>query len=154
MDFSSILGGSSSKEEAEGHKATILKNSLNNGAYKVYQDPSGHVQRTEILVPGGKILIIKDYDKIPVFSHYRSLTVLSPDDVTRGTLSIVPEDRRIPNGMLRFYNGNMQIGSGTGDIGAAIAGKLLNFEADPRKLATAKVDDDIIAAITDFLKDK
>lgn len=154
MDFSSILGGSSSKGETGGHKATILKNSLNNGAYKVYQDPSGRVQRTEIIVPEGKIIIIKDYDKIPVFSHYRSLTVLSPDDVTLGTLSIVPEDRRLPDSMLRFFTGNMQIGSGRGDIGAAIASKLINLETDPRKAATSNVDPDIITAITDFLKGK
>lgn len=154
MNFSTIFGGSSSKAVKDGHKATILKNSLNNGAYKVYQDPSGHVQRTEIIVPEGKIVIIKDYDKVPVFSHYRSLTVYSSGDVSLGSLGIVPEDRRIPDSMLRFYNGNMQIGSGRGDIGVAIASNLLNLEVDPRKAATSKVDPDVIAAITEFLKGK
>ena len=84
-----------------GIKQRYLKNSLNNGAYKVYQDPSGHVQRTEITVPEGKIIIIKDYDKIPMFLLIiEPLTVLSPEEITLGSLSIVPEDRRLPDSIV------------------------------------------------------
>jgi hypothetical protein len=154
MDFSSILRPTISPTEMDGHKATILKKVLNNGAYKIYADITGHVQRTEISLPEGKVIIIKDYEKVPAFAHYRSLTVLSSQDISLGSLSIVPEDRKLPNSSLRFYDGNTQIGSGSGDIGLAIADKLLGIEADPRRTAMSSVDPDIITSITNFLKGK
>lgn len=154
MDFSSILKHKSAKEEKEGHKATILKKALDNGAYKLYQDVTGYVKRTEISLPEGKVILIKDYDEVPALAHYRTIAVLSPEEITLGSLSIVPEDRKLPNSSMRFYDGNTQIGSGSGDVGEAVANKLLNIVVDPRKISSSSVDPAVIASITSFLTGK
>jgi hypothetical protein len=155
MDFSSILGGSSSSSgESKGHPATILKTVQNNGAFKVYTDVTGHVQRTEIAVPEGRIIIIKDYETMPVLSHYRAVTVLSPQEVTLGALSIVPEDRKRPNSTSRFFDGNNLIGTGTGDIGIAIAMQLISISVDQRLVDRSSIDLNVITSIKAFLQGK
>ncbi len=154
MDFSSILGGSSSTGESKGHPASILKTVQNNGAFKVYTDVTGHVQRTEVTLPEGRIIVIKDYETMPALSHYRTITVLSPKEVTLGSISIVPEDRKRPNSTSRFFDGNNLIGTGTGDIGVAIAMQLINISIDQRTASLASIDPNVITSIKTFLQGK
>jgi hypothetical protein len=154
MDFSSILGSASSTGDSKGHPANILKTVQNNGAFKVYTDASGHVQRTEISLPEGRIIVIKDYETMPAYAHFKIVTVLSPQDITLGTLSIVPEDRKRPNSTSRFFDGNDLIGTGNGDIGIAIASQLITISVDPRQLAHSSVDPNVITSIKTFLQGK
>jgi hypothetical protein len=154
MDFTSILAKPSAGDDFKGHPATILKKVDNNGALKVYTDISGHVQRTDIAVPGGRVIVIKDYETVPAYSHYKVVTILSPQDITLGTLSISPEDRKRPTSMSRFFDGNEMIGTGTGDIGMAIAHELLGVSADSLQGAHSSVDPNVITAIKAFLQGK
>jgi|SRR6185437_5734028 len=155
MDFTSILGGSSStSDDSKGHPATILKTVQNNGAFKVFTDITGYVQRTEVTVPEGKIIILKDYENTPAFAHYKVVTVLSPQELTLGTLTIVPEDRKRPNSASRFFEGNDLIGTGSGDIGIAIASQLISISVDPRQLSRSTVDPNVITSIKAFLQGK
>jgi len=153
MDFSSILAKPSA-DDFKGHPATILKKVENNGALKVYTDISGHVQRTDIAVPEGRVIIIKDYETVPIYSHYRIVTVLSPQDITLGTLSISPEDRKRPNSMSRFFNGSEMIGTGTGDIGMAIAHELLGVSEGSLQGMRSSIDPNVITSIKAFLQGK
>lgn len=153
MDFSSILGSGSSNKES-GHPATILTTVQNNGVYKLYTDVSGHVERTEITLPEGRVLIIKDYEKLAALSHYRRVTILSPQDITLGTLSIVPEDRKRPSSTSRFFDGNTLVGTGNGNIGIAIASQLTTISVDPMKLSRSSVDPNVITSIKGFLQGK
>jgi len=153
MDFTSILA-KPTEDAFKGHQATILKKMDNNGALKVFTDTSGHVQRTDIAVPGGRVIVIKDYDTVPIYSHDKIVTVLSPQDITLGTLTISLEDRKRPTSMSRFFDGNDMIGTGTGDIGMAIAHELLGVTADSLQGAHSTVDANVITAIKAFLQGK
>lgn len=153
MDFTSILA-KPTEEAFKGHPATILKKMDKNGALKVFTDTSGHVQRTDIAVPGGRVIVIKDYDTLPIYSHYKIVTVLSPQDLTLGTLTISPEDRRRPTSMSRFFDGNDMIGTGTGDIGIAIAHELIGVTADSLHGIHSSVDPTVITTIKAFLQGK
>src|ERR1700722_4922419 len=129
MDFSSIAkpqGGQSQK-----HPTSILRNMLHDGDVKVYQDISGHAERIEIFLPKGKVVLVKDYEKVPQLAGYKNMTVYSSQDEPLGSFDIFPANRDRVNGEVRFFSGTSQIGIGEGDVGLAIASQLLNFSLPP-----------------------
>ena len=134
------------------HPATTIKTLLNDGAYKLYTDGSGYAQMAEITLPQGRVLVIKDYEELAAFAHYKSVMVLSPDDNILGSLNVVPEDRKRPHSTSRFFYGNELIGTGTGDIGMIIASQLLNIPLDPRQAPHTTIDPSVITSIKNFLQ--
>ncbi|HSX08701.1 MAG TPA: hypothetical protein VLF93_00940 [Candidatus Saccharimonadales bacterium] len=139
-----------SKKE-EHHPFIIQKSSLENGAVKVFQDHTGHAEKTEIILPKGKIVIIKDYEQVPMLAHYKSIEVLSPEDSLLGRLEVFPQDKEMMTHSVRIFQGTGQIGTGSGNIGMAIARKFISLSEDPRLGADSFVDPEVIDAIKEFL---
>ena len=153
MNFSSTIKSTAPLSDLMKHPATILKNVSNDGAFKLYIEANGHAQRAEITLPEGRVIIIKDYEELPAYAHYKSVMVLSPQDAILGSLNIVPEDRKRPSSMSQFFDGNNTIiGTGSGDIGMAIASQLFNLPSDPRQSSTTFVDSAVISSIKTMLE--
>ncbi len=152
MDISSLQRFGSHSGKLSEHPMVILKKVLNDGDYKVFQDKTGHAERIEIVVPEGKIVIIKDYEQVPTLAHYKKVDVFGKNDESLGSLEIFFEDRTMKNGTLRFFENKSQIGTGHGDIGIAIASQLLTLSLDPRLVSDSSIDPEVIASIKRMLQ--
>jgi hypothetical protein len=140
-----------SKKE-EHHPFIILKHSSENGALKVFQDHTGHAERTEINLPKGKVVIIKDYEQVPALAHYKRIVVLSAEDTPLGTLEVFPQDKTMMTRAVRIFEGTSQIGVGTGNIGMAIARKMMTLNEDPRLGSDSGIDEEVIEVIKELLQ--
>jgi hypothetical protein len=133
------------------HPFIILKKMAENGALKVFQDHTGHAEKTEITVPKGKVVVIKDYEQVPALAHYKRIVVESAEGTPLGTLEVFPEDKTMMTRTVRIFQGTGQIGLGTGDIGMAIARKLLTINEDTRLSSDASIDAEVIEVINELL---
>ena len=139
-----------SKKE-ENHPFIIQKSSLENGAVKVFQDHTGHAEKTEIDLPKGKVVVIKDYDEVPALAHYKRIVVFSKENTPLGTLEVFPQNKDMMNGPVRIFEGTAQIGVGYGSIGMAIARQLMTFSEDPRFGTGSSIDSEVIEVIKELL---
>lgn len=149
MDFSKGKGSFLQKHE---HTAHILSYASDDGAIKTFKDETGHAERTEVSLPEGKVIIVKDYENVPTLAHYKKVIVTSSNDDPLGEISIFPEDRMGTSRLVRFFDGTSQIGRGTGNVGMAIAHQLLHMADDPRE--GASVDPEIISSIKALFRGK
>src|SRR5579862_6294267 len=85
------------------HPFIILKRSLENGAVKVFQDHTGHAEKSEITLPKGKVIVIKDYEQVPALAHYKRIVVLSSEDFPLGTLEVFPQDKTMMTRTVRIF---------------------------------------------------
>jgi len=132
--------------QSRGHSATFLKRNVLDGKIRVFEDEKGGAERAEILIPEGKVVIIKDYEEAPQFAKYQRVDCYSLRDELLGTLTIIQDNRFLKD--YRFYDGNMPLGRGNGDIVAAIAQKLLGEEVmDPRYVAGSTIDAVVVETI-------
>lgn len=137
------------------HPTTILKRTLADGKVMVYVDDKGGAERAEILAPQGTIVVIKDYETIPKLAKYKRIVCYSLDKDVKGTISIVQEGEIEMHPSFKFYDGNQQIGNGSGDIVASLAQKILGEDVvDPRYAIGASVDDEVIETIKRMLPSK
>jgi len=137
------------------HPTTILKRTMADGKVMVYVDDKGGAERAEILAPQGSIVIIKDYETIPKLAKYKRIVCYSLDKDLKGTITIIQEGDEGMHPTYKFYDGNQQIGLGSGDIVASIAQKILGQDVvDPRYAVGASVDDEVIETINRMLPSK
>ena len=139
------------KKKEVHHPFIILKRSLENGALKVFQDHTGHAERTEINLPDGKVVVIKDYEQVPVLAHYKRIVVESTEGTPLGTLEVFPQDKSMMTRAVRIFQGTYQIGVGTGNIGMAIARQLMILSEDPRLGSDSSIDAEVIRVIKELL---
>lgn len=150
MDFSFLSGGSK-QEELQIHPTPILTKVYSEGVVKVFHDTTGHAERVEIALPQGKVIVVKDFEKLPTLAHYRKVQITSNNDEVRGTLDIIPSSRQLTNSASRFYEGKIPIGTGSGNIGMAIARQMLPLGDDPRNASDSYVDAEVISEIKALL---
>lgn len=134
------------------HKATILKKVMGGGMIKVFTDPIGAAEKIEIELTDGKVVIIKDYEVTPNRAHFKKIDLYSNEDTLLDTIDIVSEDLQIH--VFTFYFHKSPIGKGSGDIGLVIAESLIGGSVDPRYIAAAEVDPEVINTIQTVLKGK
>lgn len=134
------------------HKATILKKVMGNGAIKVFTDSKGASERIEIVLTEGKVVINKDYELVSSMAHFKTIELYSSEDVLKDSIDIISQDSRIH--VFTFYFHNSPIGRGNGDIGLSIAEAFVTGSVDPRYLAGASVDPEVIETIQNILKGK
>ncbi len=154
MDFAALNQSGAGSGGWHKHFANILKHAMYDGAIKVFEDETGGAQRTEIVVPEGKVIVIKDFEKLPTLSQYKRIEVYSPDDEFLDALEIFPEDRMSGSSLLRVFYGRFPIGVGSGDLGMIIASKLTGSVMEPRHVGTSSVDDEVVTAIKKMLARK
>jgi hypothetical protein len=154
MDFAALHRSNSGGGfgERAGHETKILKHSYSEGSVKVYVDDTGHAQKTEITIPEGKVVVIKDYEKVPMLAQYRRVEMYSPDDEFIDSLDIFAEDRMSGNSNLRFFSGKYPIGTGMGDIGMIIAHKLTGTSLSLENVGTSSIDPEVITQIKQYFK--
>jgi len=143
----------SSLVKTGGHTANILRQTLAGGKVKIYQDEKRAAERIEIEAPKGTVMILKDYARVASQARYKQIEVFSLTQELQGTIEIV-SDMQYLHPTFRFFLGTSQIGRGSGDIGMYIAAKLLNEFIDPRLIAGASVDNEVIDTIHKLLEGK
>lgn len=134
------------------HKATILKKVLAEGRIKIYRDSRDSVERTEISVPDGKVVILKDYEEVARLSKFKKIDIYSSEDTLLDTLDVITDSSMIHS--YKFYFHNSPIGRGNGDIAMCLVQSLVEGSADPRLLAGSSVDPQVIEVIQKVLKGK
>jgi hypothetical protein len=134
------------------HKANILKKVLSEGAVKVYSDPSGAVERTDISLGSGKVVITKDFEKVARLSKYKKIDIYSNEDTLLDTIDIINENSMIHTYI--FYYRRSPLGRGYGDIGSFIIQSLMPGTLDPRLVSGSSVDPAVIDSIKKIMAGK
>jgi hypothetical protein len=134
------------------HKATILKKIIADGNVKIYTDPQGVVEKTDISIPEGKIVVIKDYEVTARLAKYKKIDVYSNTEQKLDTVDIISENSMMHT--YTFYFHGNAIGKGSGDLGTALASGFFPDAVDPRLLAGSAVDPEVIKVIKDVLQEK
>ncbi len=134
------------------HKATILKKEMAEGRIKVYRDSRDSVERTEITVPDGKVVITKDYEEVARLSKFKKIDIYSAEDTLLDSLDIITDSSMIHS--YKFYFHNTPVGRGFGDMAMCLVQSLVEGSADPRLLQGSSVDPEVIEVIQKVLKGK
>jgi hypothetical protein len=134
------------------HKATILKKVLADGRIKVYRDAVDAVEKTEISLPEGKVIINKDYEKVARLSRFKKIDIYSNEDTLLESIDIETEESMVHS--YRFYLRSSPIGRGFGDIATCIANAFVEGSLDPRYLQGSSVDEEVITTIKSILTGK
>ncbi len=134
------------------HRATILKKVMAEGKIKIYRDSRDSVERTEISVPDGKVVILKDYEEVARLSKFKKIDIYSSEDTLLDTLDIITDSSMIHS--YKFYFHNSPIGRGNGDIAMCLVQTLIEGSADPRLLAGSAIDPQVVEIIQKVLKGK
>lgn len=136
------------------HPAIILKRTMMDGSVRVYEDSTGGAERTDIIVPEGKVVVHKDYELLVTLAQFKKIVVLSKDDEVKGSIDVIARDRTSPKPVYRFFYNRSEIGGGYGDIGMFLAHKLLGGVMDARTGVGTTVDDEVISTIKEILQSK
>ncbi|HVF68987.1 MAG TPA: hypothetical protein VNA13_00295 [Xanthomonadales bacterium] len=134
------------------HKATILKKEMADGQIKVYRDSRDSVERTEITVPDGKVIITKDYEEVARLSKFKKIDIYSNEDTHLDSIDIITDSSMIHS--YKFYFHNSAIGRGYGDIALCLMQGFQEGTVDPRLLTGSTVDPEVIETIQKILKGK
>ncbi|HUQ84713.1 MAG TPA: hypothetical protein VM077_00160 [Candidatus Limnocylindrales bacterium] len=137
---------------AGDHKATILKKVMADGKIKVYRDSQDSVERTEISVNDGKIVITKDYEAVARLSKFKKIDVYSNQDTLLDSIDIITDSSMIHS--YKFYYHNSPVGRGYGEIAMCLTQSCLEGSVDPRLLAGSAIDPQVIETIQNILKGK
>ena len=152
MAFDSHLGGLG--DSHSGHPAIILKHTLHDGNIKIFEDAKGIAERTEIIIPEGKVVVYKDYEVSEKLAMYKKIDIFSVEDELRGTIDIMPHDRTSPYPAYRFFYEKAEIGGGKGDIALFIGQNFLGENLDSRSGIGTTVDEEVISTIKRVLQTK
>jgi hypothetical protein len=133
------------------HEANILKRTLLDGQVKLFEDSTGFAERMEIFLPKGKVVIYKDFEAAEALAKYKKIVILSEDGISKGTIELIPRDRKNPNPVYRCFIDRVEIGSGYGDISFYVAHQLLGGSIDPRSGVGTSVDPEVIATIKQII---
>jgi hypothetical protein len=134
------------------HKANILKKVLAEGKIKIFRDAADAVERTDIIVPNGKVVITKDYEAVARLSKFKKIDIYSSEDTLLDSLDIITDSSMIHS--YKFYFHNSPVGRGFGDIAMCLIQSLIEGSADPRLLTGSSVDPEVVATIKDILSGK
>lgn len=147
-------GGPKIGDSHMGQHATLLRERLEDGKVKIYQDPKAIAERVEIQVPEGLVVIYKDYGFAKTLAHYKRIDILGIDGQLRGSIDMIPQDRTVTHTAYRFFYEGSEIGKGNGDIGLFVAQKLVSRNVAPRSGMGTGIDDEIITTIQHVLASK
>ena len=134
------------------HRATILKKVLSEGKIKVFRDPTDAVEKTEITLDKGKIVIHKDYEQVARLSKFKRIDIYSQDDTLLDSIDIVTEESIIHS--YTFYFHKSPIGRGNGNLDECIISAFAEGSIDPRYLQGSSVDQEVITTIKKILEEK
>ncbi len=134
------------------HRATILKKEMAEGRIKIFRDSRDSVERTEISVSDGKVVITKDYEQVARLSKFKKIDIYSTEDTPLDSLDIITDSSMIHS--YKFYFHNSPIGRGYGDLAMCLIQSLVEGSADPRLLAGSSVDPQVLEVIQKVLKGK
>ena len=149
---SSHFGGLGDRRSS--HPTIILKRTYMDGNIKIFVDSTGGAEKTEILVPEGKVVVYKDFEITPVLSKYKKIQILTVDDELHGSMDLIARDRNSPVPVYRVFFERSELGSANGDIGMLIAHKLLGGSMDASAGIGSSIDDEIINTIKRVLHSK
>jgi hypothetical protein len=147
-------GGPSLGDSHQGHNATLLRQRLEDGKVKVFTDPKGVSERTEIQMPNGLVVVYKDYSFSRTLAHYKSIEILDMEKQPLGTIELEPANRLVTHTDYRFFYEKSEIGRGNGDVGLFLAQKLVSKSIQPRSGKGTGVDDEVVTTILSILNSK
>jgi hypothetical protein len=139
------------------HNPSYLRRTIMNGLIKIYDEGKAYneyekrnhgAERMEIIIPEGKICILKDYQRDPKELRYKGIECYNNAGDLLDSISIIQEPMITYTPNVRFYYGRATLGRGSGDIGIYIAAKMLGDQAfDPRYSAGSHCDEDLITQL-------
>ncbi len=150
--YTSHFGGLG--DHRSSHPAIILKRTFMDGNIKVFVDSTGGAEKTEILVPEGKVVVYKDFEITPEMSRYKKIDILTIEDELHGTMDLIVRDRTNPRPVYRVFFERGELGSANGDIGMLIAHKLLGGNIDTSAAIGSSIDDEVIDTLKRVLHSK
>lgn len=152
-----LMGSTYSSRSGMGHRdASILKQVMADGAYKVFQDTAGEYQKIEILLKNGKSIVLeKEISKATMRERYKTLQILSADNAELASMELIALDHITSNPGYQFFYSHTVLGKGKGDIGLYLAHEFLEeLSMDERFLAGSSVDPEVVKTIREVVERK
>jgi len=139
-----------------GVKASILKQVLFDGKYKVFGNTTGDQEKIEISLDNGRsIVFYKEIQLDRQIERFKSMEICEGSSFLE-KMDLFASDHFSKSPTYRFYFSQVTIGTGEGDVALVIASKLLGETSplDPRFLGGSSVDEAVMKEIRRVVENK
>lgn len=137
----------------------VLKQSLEEGNIKIYQDDTRTQERIDIILDNqGVVKIYKEYHKDFATSIMKgvckSIEVYSRENELVGSFTLTPESQYVLNPVYRVQYGTTHIGTASGDVPMSLGKLLLYPDSDVPLMGGSKISREVVDTIRKLLEGK